>query len=199
MVGGNWLTPDGDPWEIEIIAAVDEHDAFRIANAAADMWTDFGIDATAQGLERTLWTTSQATGQYEISVPWFSFAQASGDAWPEINTFHPDVYLPVGEDIRTVGGGYHTAMRLQDEKRGEFIDSMVPVNPDSPENIEITTEFLQYWNENMYAISVISFKKFVTWDETYWTGFPTFENPTSQPLYWFQGGKVTFQNLTPAG
>jgi peptide/nickel transport system substrate-binding protein len=147
-------------------------------------------------MERTLWTTTEATGQFDVSVPWTSFVQASGDSWPEVNGRHPDNYLPVGEDIRNVGGA---AMRLRDPKIGEFIDSMVPVNPDTQENIDITTEFLQYWTENMYAISTISFKKFVTWDETYWTGFPTFENPSSQPLYWFQGGKVTFQNLVAAG
>jgi peptide/nickel transport system substrate-binding protein len=28
-------------------------------------------------------------------------------------------------------------------------------------------------------------------------GFPTAENPTAQPLYWFQGGRFTFPLLTP--
>jgi peptide/nickel transport system substrate-binding protein len=49
----------------------------------------------------------------------------------------------------------------------------------------------------MYFITPISFKKFVTWDERYWTGFPTSENPKYMPLYWFQGGKFTFQSLEP--
>ena len=50
----------------------------------------------------------------------------------------------------------------------------------------------------MYSIPIVAFNKFVTWDERYWTGFPTFENPSSMPLYWFMGGKLTFQNLKPA-
>ena len=49
----------------------------------------------------------------------------------------------------------------------------------------------------MYSITTISFKKFVTWDERYWTGFPTSEEPTYMPLYWFQGGKFAFQSLKP--
>ncbi|MEZ4639580.1 MAG: hypothetical protein R2856_32235 [Caldilineaceae bacterium] len=39
-------------------------------------------------------------------------------------------------------------------------------------------------------ITAISFKKFVTWDERYWTGFPTAENPNYMPLYWFHGRQV---------
>ena len=44
----------------------------------------------------------------------------------------------------------------------------------------------------------VSFKKFITQDQQYWTGFPTAENPSRQPLYWFMGGRFTFPLLTPA-
>ena len=194
--GGNWLTPDGDPWEIEVLAPVDDPDGLAIANAAADMWNDFGIDVRVAAFERSLWRTTLETGQFDINASWFSFVLASGDAWPQFNGWHPDLIVPIGEDARTTGG---RPMRLADPKIGEFIDAMVPINPDDPRNFELTTELFQYWVENMYSITTISFKKFVTWNEQYWTGFPTFENPTSQPLFWFQGGKLTFQNLKPVG
>jgi len=67
--------------------------------------------------------------------------------------------------------------------------------PGSAESLQVSQDFLKYWIENMYSIPVISFKKFVTWDERYWTGFPTSENPIYMPLYWFHGGKFTFQSL----
>jgi peptide/nickel transport system substrate-binding protein len=51
--------------------------------------------------------------------------------------------------------------------------------------------------ENAMDVTQIGFKKFVTWDEQYWTGFPTSENPTYQPLYWFHGGKYTFEVIKP--
>jgi peptide/nickel transport system substrate-binding protein len=50
----------------------------------------------------------------------------------------------------------------------------------------------------MYSITAIAFKKFVTWDERYWTGFPTAEDPNYMPLYWFHGGKFAVQNLSAA-
>ena len=43
--------------------------------------------------------------------------------------------------------------------------------------------------------SFTSFKKFITQDQQYWSGFPTAENPTRQPLYWFIGGRFTFAQL----
>ncbi|MCB0019724.1 MAG: hypothetical protein KDE09_18160, partial [Anaerolineales bacterium] len=142
------------------------------------------------------WSQNEFVGQYDISTPWTSFALASGDSWSEIRGLHPDFYIPNGQDSRDSGGG--NTQRLNDAQIGEYIDTMAALNPDDPENVAIVTEFLKYWIENMYDITAISFKKFVTWDSRYWVGFPTAEQPDFMPLYWFQGGKYAIQSLEPA-
>lgn len=190
-----WLTPEGEQWTIDIQSPPDENDAFRMATAAADMWTDFGIDVNLQGLERSVWNQNNFVGQYQVSTPWTTFARADGDAWPQIRGLHPDFYVANGEDYRPKGG--NNLYRLNDAAVGTSIDAMVQLDPASEENIAEAQEFLKHWTENMNFITVISFKKFVTWDERYWTGFPTAEQPTYMPLYWFQGGKFAFQNLKP--
>jgi peptide/nickel transport system substrate-binding protein len=192
---GKWLKPDGTAWTLEIQSPPDENDAFRMANAAADMWSDFGIQVNLVGLERSVWDQNNAVGQFDVSTPWYSFVLASGDSWPQTRGWHPALYVPKGEDSRSTGGS--NIARINDPKVGELIDAMIPVNPDSEENVAITTELLKYWVEQMYFITPISFKKFVTWDERYWTSFPTSEDPKYMPLYWFQGGKFAFQGLEP--
>jgi peptide/nickel transport system substrate-binding protein len=193
---GNWLTPDGDRWSIDLQSPPDENDAFRIAVGAADQWSTFGIEVNLMGLERSVWDQNNFVGQFDISTPWYAFVLASGDSWPQVRAWHPQYYVPVGEDSRSLGGNSIT--RLRDERVGELIDAMALVDPASEENFELTREFLEHWVENMYFITTISFKKFVTWDERYWTGFPTAEEPNYMPLYWFHGGKFAFQSLTPA-
>jgi peptide/nickel transport system substrate-binding protein len=192
-----WLLPSGEVWTIDLQSPPDENDAFRMANAATDMWGEFGITVNLQGLERSVWEQNGRVGQYDISTPWYSFALANGDSWPEVRGWHTDLYVPNGENFQTSGGG--NLIRISDPQIGEYIDSMVPINPDDPANFELVQEFLQYWTENMYFITAISFKKFVTWDERFWTGFPTSEEPNFMPLYWFQGGKYAIQSLEPVG
>lgn len=193
--GGNWLKPDGEPWVLDLQSPPDENDAFRMANAAADMWSDFGIEVNLQGPERNVIDQNRYVGQFEVGTPWFSFALADGDSWPQIRGFHPEFFVPNGSDFRDKGG--NNEARINDPKIGEFIDAMAAMNPDDPASAVLVQDFLKYWVENMYFITAISFKKFVTWDERYWTGFPTSENPNYMPLYWFQGGKFAFQSLTP--
>jgi peptide/nickel transport system substrate-binding protein len=193
--GGKWLKPDGEPWVLDLQSPPDENDAFRMANAANDMWRDFGIEVNLQGPERNVIDQNSWVGQFEVGTPWYSFALADGDAWPQVRGWHPDFYVPNGEDFRSKGGG--NATRINDPKLGEMIDAMAKAAPGSQENTQLVQDFLKYWTENMYFITAISFKKFVTWDERYWTGFPTSENPSYMPLYWFQGGKFAFQSLKP--
>lgn len=187
---GKWLTPEGSAWTVEIQSIPDENDAFRMANAARDQWSKFGINVNLQALERSVYDQNVAVGQFQIHTPWYSFALADGDSWPQIQYMRSDRYAPIGTDVRPSGG---SGFRLKDPEVDNFIAGMEKVSPNSEENFAQTTEFLKYWVEKAYFITQIGFKKFVTWDEMYWTGFPTSEDPKYQPLYWFQGGKFTFE------
>ncbi len=195
---GKWLTPDGEPWVLDLQSDPSENDAYRMGQAAFDMWTDFGIEVNFSTLDRNTWSQNHQVGTYEVSTPWTSFALASGDMWPNIRGYHSKYYAPAGEDYRPLGG--NSMRRLTDDTIDELIDAMEVVNPVSQEaeNVELGIQYLQNWVENMFDITAIAFKKFVTWDERYWTGFPTAENPNYQPLYWFQGGKYAIQNLHPS-
>jgi len=82
--GGKWLKPDGKPWTIVLISPPDENDAFRMANAAKDQWSKFGINVDMQGQERdTVWNVNNAMGNFAVTTLWYNFSLADGDAWPQ--------------------------------------------------------------------------------------------------------------------
>lgn len=195
---GQWLTPDGEVWSLDIQSDPSENDAYRMGQAAADMWSDFGIDVNFITLDRSTWTQNHRVGAFEASTPWQSFALASGDMWPNVRGYHSKYYAPSGEDYNPLGG--NSLRRQQETVLDELIDEMEGVNPvaQEAENLALAHAFVKHWTENMLDITTIAFKKFVTWDEKYWTGFPTSENPNYQPLYWFMGGKFAIQNLSPS-
>ncbi len=192
---GDWFTPEGERFSFAIQAAPDEVDSFRVANAAADMWDDFGIDVELQGLERSVWSANFDTGQFETDAPWLSFVMPDGDGWSNLRSWHSKYYVPAPEIYNSLGGG--RPERLQDPVLDELIDAMESLHPQDPQNLELVHQFLQHWVENMYYISTVSFKKFVTWNELYWTNPPSVENPAYMPLYWFQGGRFAIGGLEP--
>jgi peptide/nickel transport system substrate-binding protein len=195
-----WLLPDGTPWTFTITAAPDEVDVYRLAIGAQDQWTDFGIQVELNAVERTLFHTSRSTGDFDIISNWAGASgmdtNATADKWQSIRTLHSDFYVPAGEDVRDISS--RNQIRLKDPEIDRIIDEMGALHPDDPQVLELGREWMKLWTENMYIIPTISFKKFITVDEYYWTGYPTSENAPYQPLYWFNGGKFTFQQVEPA-
>jgi len=193
-----WLRPDGKPWTIEIMAAQDEPDAFRMANAAQDQWKAFGIDVKAVGVERAVWDQRRRAGDFQIAVEWgqWNTAFPNGDKWQAIRCLRSNYYVEMGTNVDANGGC--NWMRLKTTDFDKIIDDLGKVDPQSPDAQKLNQDFVKLMVENMYTIDALSFKKFITWDSRFWKGFPTGEKPTVFPEYWFQIGKFTWLQLEPA-
>lgn len=196
---GKWLLPDGKPWKISLVVAIDELDAFRLALGAQDQWKKFGIDVTLEALERTPYTTRLQIGDFDISSSWSDASSACAtnvllDKWQFIQGIHSRYYAPIGH--RSLTGN---SIRIKDKKVDEIIDKMSNVSPADPKTLELGKEFMKLWVENMYGIITHGFKKFITINTYYWTNYPSAENPHHQPNYWFMGGRFTYHYLEPTG
>jgi peptide/nickel transport system substrate-binding protein len=198
---GMWLLPDGTPWKITINVCPDEVDSYRLAIGMQDQWGQFGIQVEAPAVERQPFYDANSYGTFEVTSTWDGGAgvdcDATSDKWQSIRGLHSQFYAPVGTSTNTVGST--NIMRLKDPEIDSIIDELGALYPDDPQVLELGRDFMKLWVENMYGITMMSFKKFITFDTTYWKGFPTSENPTYQPLYWFQGGKFAFQSVEPQG
>jgi len=195
---GKWLLPDGTLWKFKIIAAPDEVDVFRLALGAVDQWREFGIEVEVSTLERDPYYTSNSLGDFTCTSAWGGAYTATAvlDKWPFIYSFHSKFYRPTGE--RSVST-FTNSERIKSEELDRLIDEMEKFPPNDPKTPELVKEFMKLWVENMWSICTVSFKKFVTQDEYYWTHFPTADDPYGQPCYWFMGGRFILPHLKATG
>jgi peptide/nickel transport system substrate-binding protein len=195
---GKWLLPDGKPWKITIISAPDEVDVQRLAIGAQDQWRKFGIDVAVDSLERDPYYQRQNLGQFEVTSTWSPFTvNADGDLWQGLNSLHSRFFAPVGTSDATTGSA--NDQRFVQPGLDEIVDEMAKLTPDNPKVVELGQEALKLMITNALFLNTTSFKKFITMDEYYWTGWPTSEHPDRQPLYWFQGGRFSLPYVTPVG
>jgi peptide/nickel transport system substrate-binding protein len=193
---GKWLLPDGKPWTIPMIAAPDENDVYRLALGFQDQLKKFGIDVNIETLERDPYTIRQNTGDFTATSTWAAFAvNAHPDIWQGLNTLHSRFFTPVGKS--TAGNGSQNIQRFKFPELDAIVDQLARVAPEDPQALDLGRQAMQLWVQNMITIQTISFKKFITQDTQLWSGFPTAENPTRQPLYWFIGGRFSFQQIAP--
>ena len=114
---------------------------------------------------------------------------ANGDLWQGLNALHSRFFTPIGES--TAGRGSSNIMRFKSAELDRLTDEMGKLSPDDPRVLELGQDAMKEYVTNLYGLVTISFKKFITMDEYYWTGWPTAEHPERQPLYWFQGGRFS--------
>ena len=193
--GGKWLLPDGKQWTIPMLAAPDENDVYRLALGAQDQLKKFGIDVNIETLERDPYTTRQTTGDYVSTSTWGGLeVNAHPDFWRGLNALHSRFFAPIGKS--TAGNGSNNIERFQFPELDALIEQMGKLSPEDPAVLELGRQVMQFWVQNMVRIHTISFKKFITQDTQLWSGFPTAESPTRQPLYWFIGGRFSFAQIT---
>jgi peptide/nickel transport system substrate-binding protein len=195
---GTWLKPDGQPWTIKVLAAPDENDVYRLAIGFQDQMKTFGVDVEVEALERQPYTDRQNVGDFEITSSWgLATPNANPDLWQGLNSVHSRFFTPVGTS--TAGTGSANIVRFKAPEIDTIVDELSKLSPEDPKVSELGQQAMKYWVENMLTIPTISFKKFTSIDETYWTNWPTAENPKRQPLYWFMGGRFTFADVEPKG
>lgn len=176
---GQWMTPEGQPWEIIILAPADfEIESMRLAFAVADAWSKFGVKAEVKQQDSSTFWTSYATGNYDAGAYW-PFCGLIPDLTENIQTWHEKYILPNGENAAG------NKERYANEELSAAIDKLQTLEPDDPEVNATVEEMLKIFVDEMPAIPMFGTAKFVPVVETYWTGFQDSENPFEGPWWWW--------------
>jgi peptide/nickel transport system substrate-binding protein len=189
---GNWLLPDGEPWQITIAAPADfEVESGRLAYAVADSWRKFGIDATVQAMEGGTFWNSATLGTYDAGSYWPGCG-AGPDVYPQMRGWHKKFIVPTGEPAPG------NANRHDSDKISAILDEMA-FTPDEPGNTELTTELMKAFVEEMPWIQMFGTSKFVPVDTYYWDNFPTADNFYEGPWWWWSNFKFIMAHFEPTG
>jgi peptide/nickel transport system substrate-binding protein len=192
---GQWLLPDGSPWQIEVLSRSDtSHLSFKNAAAAVQQWKQFGIDAVQVASDNS--SELAQTGDYDVSGEWP--AQEPWGAGPDLYRvldFYNSAYIePVG--TTTTG---HTS-RWSSPEMDAVILQLRETDPSNTEAVIATgIEGLKLAVAAMPGIPTFGYIGFVSWDETFWSNWPGAENPYTQPYTHWGPFKYMTPFLEPVG
>ena len=64
----------------------------------------------------------------------------------------------------------------------KIIEQIRAISFDDPQGVELGKEFVKLAVEEMPIIPLMSYNVFAMTDDTYWTGYPTAEDPYTNPV-----------------
>ena len=192
---GEWLLPDGSMWKIEILTDTNtSHHSFLNANAAAQQWKQFGIDAAAVPSESE--SQLYGNGQFGIGTGWPAYEPwgAGVDLYRTLDRWNSEYVRPIG--TRTQGHESHWSSSEMDR----VIADLRNTDPtDREATIAVGMEGLKLAIEAMPGVPVYGYTGFTTWDTYYWTNWPFAENAYTQPYTHWGPLKYMTPFLEPTG
>jgi peptide/nickel transport system substrate-binding protein len=173
--GGKWLKPDGTPFTVTLNVEGDNIPTLaRAGTIIAQLWANEGVDAKVSVTGPTHWQLLNA-GDYDASLAW------TVETWgghPDLSFFlesyHSDFIRPIGE-IQPP----RNLARWENPELNRIIEANRKVAFDDPKVKELGMDYLKLAVQEMPFIPLMAYNKFAPFDETYWTGYPSVDNPYS--------------------
>jgi len=188
---GKWYF-EGEPFKINMsYLANTEAQAGRGLISAYNQLMKFGLDCNLVSESAATWDSNAALGNYDIGGYWPT-GGITKDLYSVINGYDADLIVPIGER------GSGQASRWNNARATEIIHELAKISPDDPKSYELGMEFMKIAIDDIPFIGFHSGVKFVPTNSTYWTNYPSADNPYNGPWWWWSCFKYILTEITPA-
>jgi peptide/nickel transport system substrate-binding protein len=161
----------------------------------AQQLRDAGFDARQAPFDDR-WRTDVLNGTFDTMI--FVHCGSISEPLDTLQHFHSKYSRPEGEPIPYVAAG----TRYQNPEYDAIIDRMLAIEPSTdPESdyMKDAVAALEIIMRDLPEIDILEELHVITFNQTYWTGWPSAEDPYAAPYPPFDSFNLIIHNLKPAG
>ena len=191
---GTWLLPDGKPWKIALLCEGETRAVMNRGGAMiVECWKEFGIDATLDVRDNATRGRLQPLGEFDANFSWMIETWGGHpDLFWFLESLHSSLYRKTGEVVV-----FKNMMRWKNPELDRIIEQIQRLDFDDPKVIDLGIQFVKLAAREMPVIPIMSYNVFSVCDETYWEGFPTADNPYTNPVANWANTKYMFPMIKP--
>ena len=151
----------------------------KVATVIADQLRAAGIAVETQPLSGSALDDAIRRGDYDLKVHSF----CPGYIVENLDLFHSKNYVPLGEMAPWFE---RNSFRYQNPELDAVIDEMFQVPPDDTAALtSLFEDAMEIWLPDLPVIPIVQAPALVPFNSTYWTGWPTAEDPWNMPVSWW--------------
>jgi peptide/nickel transport system substrate-binding protein len=190
--GGTWALPDGSPFKVPLMGLGESNPTMnRAAAMVVENWKAFGIDATLDA-QANLWPI-MSSGEYTASLAWtIETWGGDPDLFFFLNSWHSKFYVPSGQPAAGTN-----SMRWKNPELDKIIESIQKISFDDPKGVELGQEYCKLAAQEMPITPLMAYNVFTTMDTTYFTGYPSVDEPYTDPVPNWGNTKYMFVKIKP--
>jgi peptide/nickel transport system substrate-binding protein len=190
--GGKWALPDGSPFKMPLMGLGESNPTMnRAAAMVVENWKAFGIDATLDA-QANLWPI-MSSGEYTSSLAWtIETWGGDPDLFFFLQSWHSKFYVPSGQPAAGTN-----SMRWKNPELDKIIESIQKISFDDPKGVDLGQQFCKLAAQEMPITPIMAYNVFTTMDTTYFTGYPSVDDPYTDPVPNWGNTKYMFVKIKP--
>ena len=191
-VNGRWALPDGSPFRLPLMSLNESNPTMnRAAAMVVENWDAFGIDTTLD-VQANPWPIMDS-GEYSANLAWtIETWGGHPDLFFFLNSWHSKFYVPSGQP--DVGSN---SMRWKHPELDRIIEAIQQIPFDDPQGVELGLEYCKLAVQEMPITPLMAYNVFTTMDTTYFTGYPSVDDPYTDPVPNWGNTKYMFVKIKP--
>jgi peptide/nickel transport system substrate-binding protein len=125
-------------------------------------------------------------------APSFMFGNGGSvyDPWKTLNNYH-------SRHIQPTGTATANFWRWSNPEFDAIVDEMATVSPEDPALIDLYHDAMDIFLAELPAIPIVQWFHRIAHNETYWTNWPSVDNPYINSAYWHRTWLLVLLNLEP--
>lgn len=153
---------------------------------------DAGFDVTLDTIQSSAFVDNARSGEFDTHL--WVHCGSSYDPWQTLEHYNSKYVVPEGESVTNLRAYTRYANPELDEVLNQM-ETMVP-SPDDPEYVELVRQALEIYFRDLPDISIGYENQAFVFNNTYWTGYPSADNPYTHPVPPWEGFNLIIHNLT---
>lgn len=156
-----------------------------------------GIDARSVPVEDgVFWGEVIPLGNYEMSYSWLSCGSVN-EPWASMSRYTNNAMAPIGERAP----GYNNTGRWNTDATArytEIVNRIGELSLGDPQIPGMVAEAYRYLDQDVPFIPLVQAAKVLTFNDTYWTGWPSADDFYVHPMHWWNSTHLIIHNLEKA-
>jgi len=164
---------------LRFLVNADSPEDMKSTTVIADQLTAAGIEVEIQPLSGSALDDAIRLGDYDVALQAF----CPGYIVENLDLFHSKNYVPLGE----LAPWYErNSFRYQNPALDTIVDQMFQVPPDDTAALTpLFHDAMEIWLADLPVVPIVQAPALVPFNSTYWTGWPTAEDPWNMPVSWW--------------
>jgi peptide/nickel transport system substrate-binding protein len=164
---------------LKYLVDADSAEETKVSTVLADQLSAAGFKVEVQPLSGGVLNDAILVGDYDIKMHSF----CPGFIAENLELFHSHNYVPLGENAPWYE---RDSFRYKNPALDKIIDQMYQIPAEDTEKLTpLYHDAMAIWLPDLPVVPLVQAPALVPFNSTYWTGWPTAEDPWNMPVSWW--------------